>query len=413
MQPDSSATAAAAAAAPPPWRGNKRLIFAAAAAALVLLLAAAIALAWPSSPSKPAKKARRAAAVASAASAANAPAVAAAAQPASVATDGAATPSGTAASPASAPPPAATATAPAAAAAPAPIAAAMPAAAEKAAMEEAAMDRLQRRLGEVLGVAVTADAARPGELRVHTRAGAPHPGGPASGPAPLASLAGRAWSYSGVTGPRAWARLDPAYSACASGREQSPIDLRGGVAAKLAPVNFDYRPGRFELREAGHTVQLDAPPGNAIELDGARYELQQLHFHRPSEERIDGRQFEMDVHLVHRDAAGRLAVVAVLLQRGAAQPVLDAVWQQLAGGAGDEMPPQAALDPRQLLPQDRRYYSYLGSLTTPPCTEGVRWLVLQQPLTVSAAQIDAFAQRYSPNARPLQPPAGRVIRQSM
>ena len=95
------------------------------------------------------------------------------------------------------------------------------------------------------------------------------------------------------------------------------------------------------------------------------------------------------------------------------QPVLDAVWQQLAGGAGDEMPPQAALDPRQLLPQDRRYYSYLGSLTTPPCTEGVRWLVLQQPLTVSAAQIDAFAQRYPSNARPLQPVGGRVIRQSM
>ena len=306
--------------------------------------------------------------------------------------------------------------------------------------EEASMDRLQRRLGEVLGASVTLDAARPGELRVLTRSGTAAAAGAASpraspqvvagppqddltasgggrGAAPPwgrspPSLAGRAWTYSGMTGPRAWARLDPDYSACATGRQQSPIDIRGGIAGRLEPLRFDYRAGRFDVLDTGHTVQVNAPPGNAIELAGTRYELQQLHFHRPSEERIDGRQFDMDVHLLHRDAAGRLAVVAVLLRRGAAQPLLHAVWQQLSSAAGDEVAPQAVIDPRQLLPQDRRYYSYTGSLTTPPCTEGVLWLVLQQPLTVSAPQIDAFAQRYGTNARPLQAAGARVIRQS-
>ena len=215
-----------------------------------------------------------------------------------------------------------------------------------------------------------------------------------------------------MTGPRAWARIDPAYSACATGRQQSPIDIRGGIAGPLEPLRFDYRAGRFDVVDTGHTVQVNAPPGNAIELAGTRYELQQLHFHRPSEERIDGRQFEMDVHLLHRDAAGRLAVVAVLLRRGAAQPLLHTVWQQLSAVAGDEAAPQALIDPRQLLPQDRGYYRYTGSLTTPPCTEGVLWLVLQQPLTVSAPQIDAFAQRYGSNARPLQTAGRREIRQS-
>ncbi|HOM14049.1 MAG TPA: carbonic anhydrase family protein [Rubrivivax sp.] len=270
------------------------------------------------------------------------------------------------------------------------------------------MDRLQRRLAEVLGPSVSVDAARAGELRVLTRSAVPAAGSSAS-----AAAAARQWGYAGLTGPRRWARLDPAFAGCASGREQSPIDLRGGIAARLEPVRFDYRAGRFGVLDAGHTVQAVAPPGNAIEFGGTRYELQQLHFHRPSEERIDGRQFEMDVHLVHRDAQGRLAVVAVLLQRGAAQPLLHAVWQQLAPAADDDSAVPAEIDPNQLLPQDRRYYSYMGSLTTPPCTEGVRWLVLRQPLTVSAPQIDAFAQRYPMNARPLQPAAGRVIRQSM
>ena len=408
-------------AAPPPNR--KRLIIAAAATGLLLSGVAATALWWALQPGAPAKKAQRAVAAASASASASAvastieTAASAVASPPPAPLQAASAPMQAAAS---APTQvAASTTDPAQTCASAPAAAATPAAdtgissvaaaarAPRAAPSpggEVPLDRLQRRLAEVLGPSVSVDAARAGELRVLNRS---HSAVPDRG---VPGAAG--WGYSGMTGPRRWARLDPAFSTCASGRQQSPIDIRGGIAGRLEPVHFDYRAGHFTVRDTGHTVQVDAPPGNAIELGGVRYELQQLHFHRPSEERIDGRQFEMDVHLVHRDRTGRLAVVAVLLQRGAAQPLLRTVWAQLST-TDDEAAAMAQIDPRQLLPQDQRYYSYVGSLTTPPCTEGVLWLVLQQPLTVSAQQIDAFAQRYPVNARPLQPAAGRVIRQSM
>jgi carbonic anhydrase len=220
------------------------------------------------------------------------------------------------------------------------------------------------------------------------------------------------WSYQGSSGPQAWGRLKPEFSQCAAGKRQSPIDIRDGVALDLEPVEFDYRPSTFSVIDNGHTVQVDVAPGNAIEVNGRRYALQQFHFHRPSEERIDGRQFEMDAHLVHKDAEGRLAVVAVLLERGAAQPLLQTVWNHLPLDKNDPVSARAQIDLAQLLPADRRYYTYMGSLTTPPCSEGVLWLVMQQPVPVSPRQIDAFARLYPMNARPLQQAAGRLIKQS-
>ena len=289
---------------------------------------------------------------------------------------------------------------------------------------EVSMDRLQRRLGEVLGTAV--EPGQAGELRVLARTSQMVPVGHAAAavapqPASVATRAERGsaapghathWSYEGVGGPQAWGRLKPEFGLCASGHRQSPIDIRGGIALDLEPVQFDYRPGGFAVIDNGHTVQVNVAPGNAIEVNGRRYALQQFHFHRPSEERIDGRQFEMDVHLVHQDAEGRLAVVAVLLERGAAQPLLQTVWNHLPLEKHEEASARVPLDPGQLLPADRRYYSYMGSLTTPPCSEGVLWLVMQQPVPVSAQQIDIFARLYPMNARPLQQAAGRLIKQS-
>jgi carbonic anhydrase len=159
-------------------------------------------------------------------------------------------------------------------------------------------------------------------------------------------------------------------------------------------------------------VQVNLAPGNFVEVLGRRYALQQFHFHRPSEERIDGRRFDMTVHLVHKDAEGRLAVVAVLLERGAAQPLLQAVWNNLPLEKGEEQPARVHIDPGQLLPEDRRYYTYMGSMTTPPCNEGVLWMVMRQPVTLSAAQLDIFARLYPMNARPTQSAAGRLIKQS-
>ena len=220
------------------------------------------------------------------------------------------------------------------------------------------------------------------------------------------------WSYSGEVGPQAWGGIRPEFSACGNGQRQSPIDIREGLAVDLEPVKFRYQASNFGVIDNGHTVQVNMAPGNSMEVGGRRYELQQFHFHRPSEERIDGRQFEMSVHLVHKDTEGRLAVVAVLLGKGAVQPVVQAVWNNLPLEKHQEQRARMQIDPTDLLPQDRRYYTYMGSLTTPPCSEGVQWVVMRQPVAAAPEQIDLFSRLYPMNARPVQSAEGRRILQS-
>jgi carbonic anhydrase len=220
------------------------------------------------------------------------------------------------------------------------------------------------------------------------------------------------WAYDGPAGPPSWAGLKPEFALCGNGQRQSPIDIRAGLAVDLEPVRFDYQVSRFSVIDNGHTVQVNIAPGNAIEIGGRRFELRQFHFHRPSEERIDGRQFEMSLHLVHQDEQGRLAVVTVLLDRGPAQPAVQKVWNNLPLEKNEEFAARTPLDLGELLPADRRYYTYMGSLTTPPCSEGVQWVVMRQPVTVAPEQIELFARIYPMNARPLQAAAGRRIMQS-
>jgi len=220
------------------------------------------------------------------------------------------------------------------------------------------------------------------------------------------------WSYSGVVGPQAWGGLRPEFKLCAKGERQSPIDIREGMAVDLEPIQFRYQPSAFSVIDNGHTVQVNVAPGNSIDVGGRRFELLQFHFHRPSEERIDGRQFELSVHLVHKDSEGRQAVVGVLLGKGAAQPVVQTVWNNLPLEKHQDIKARATLDPNDLLPQDRRYYTYMGSLTTPPCSEGVQWLVMRQPVSATPEQIEIFSRMYPMNARPLQNAAGRRILQS-
>jgi carbonic anhydrase len=233
-------------------------------------------------------------------------------------------------------------------------------------------------------------------------------------PKPAAAKAARAahWSYGGDGGPEAWHQLKPEFAKCGSGTRQSPIDIRDGIRVDLDPVQFDYRPSAVRVIDNGHTVQVNVAAGNFIDVMGRRYELQQFHFHRPSEERIDGKSFDMVAHLVHKDLDGRLAVVAVLLERGGAHAAVQAVWNNLPLEKGEELAARAPLDPAHLLPKDPRYFTYMGSLTTPPCSEGVLWMVMQQPVTVSSEQIDVFARLYPMNARPLQQASGRLIKQS-
>ena len=220
------------------------------------------------------------------------------------------------------------------------------------------------------------------------------------------------WDYGGDEGPDAWGKMRPEFSKCATGQRQSPIDIRGGIAVDLEPIKFDYRPSAFSVIDNGHTVQVNVEPGNSITITGKRYELVQFHFHRPSEERINGRQYDMVAHLVHKDVDGHIAVVAVLLDRGSAQSIVQTVWNNLPLEKGDEVRAGSRIDLSQLLPDDKRYYTYMGSLTTPPCSEGVLWMVMKQPVPISVEQVAIFSRLYPMNARPIQQADGRLIKES-
>ena len=286
------------------------------------------------------------------------------------------------------------------------------------------LEHLRQRLaGKLVGGKVT-EASGPFDLRVVAKT-APTPAAvhaPAArsavqGKAGIAASAAAAqaaahWSYQGAAGPQTWGGLKPEFTLCGNGQRQSPIDIRGGLAVDLDPVKFNYQASPFGVIDNGYTVQANVAQGNHIEIGGKRFELVQFHFHRPSEERIDGRQFEMSLHLVHKDGQGRLAVVAVLMDKGQSQPAVQRVWNNLPLEKGEELSARAPLELAELLPTDRRYFTYMGSLTTPPCSEGVQWVVMRQPVSMSAEQIEIFARMYPMNARPVQQVSGRRILQS-
>lgn len=220
------------------------------------------------------------------------------------------------------------------------------------------------------------------------------------------------WSYDGEGRPDNWGKLKPDFVTCDIGKRQSPIDIRDGIQVDLEPIRFNYRPSQFRVVDNGHTVQV-AVGGSSLSLLGKNYELVQFHFHRPSEERVNGRAFDMVVHLVHKAEDGKLAVVAVLLEKGADNPLVQTVWNNLPLEKNEDVtPPGLSIDVAQLLPENRGYYTYMGSLTTPPCSEGVLWLVMKQPMPISAEQMAIFARLYKNNARPIQPNFGRLIKES-
>jgi len=220
------------------------------------------------------------------------------------------------------------------------------------------------------------------------------------------------WGYAGEGAPDKWAELSPEFRQCAVGTRQSPIDIREGIRVDLEKIQFEYRPSSFAVLDNGHTIQVNVAPGNALQVMGRRFELLQFHFHRPSEERINGRQYDMVAHLVHKDAEGRLAVVAVLLERGQDQALVQTIWNNLPLEKGEALPAPGLLDLNQLLPENRAYYTYMGSLTTPPCSEGVLWMVMRTPVQVSPNQIAIFSRLYPMNARPIQAGSGRLIKES-
>lgn len=211
------------------------------------------------------------------------------------------------------------------------------------------------------------------------------------------------WSYRGAAdGPEAWGHL-PGSAVCSAGREQSPVDLKGAVPAGVPDVAVRWRAEDAEVVNNGHTIQVNWPGGSSATVDGEAHELLQFHFHHPSEHKLDGRSFDLEVHFVHRNAAGGLAVLGVFFEPGPASPVLETVWNVSPIRAGGSARLNRPLDPSLLLPASPVTYRYAGSLTTPPCSETVSWVVYRSPVTASPAQFAAFAELFPMNARPLQP----------
>jgi carbonic anhydrase len=221
------------------------------------------------------------------------------------------------------------------------------------------------------------------------------------------------WAYEGESGPQHWGDLKPEYSTCKTGKQQSPIDIRDVTPAELPAIHFEYKSTSLRIINNGHTIQVNYAPGSFITVGDHRYELKQFHFHHPSEERIHGDAYSMVIHLVHADKDGKLAVVAVLLKEGSANEALAEIWARIPKTQGKEKEIAGAqINAVDLLPPNTAYYTYAGSLTTPPCSEGVTWFVLKTPMHLSAEQIHTFADIYPDNARPIQPIDGRFVKES-
>ena len=235
------------------------------------------------------------------------------------------------------------------------------------------------------------------------------------------------WGYEAKNGPQVWAQLSPEYFLCAEGRHQSPIDLVNPTPAKLPPIPYNYHPTSMNIRNTGHTIEVACPEGNWIEVDGTRYQLLQFHFHAPSEHTVAGKPFEMEAHFVHKSEDGTLAVVGLLIESGRHKVAFDPIWSHLPAVPGETQRIENVtedgsliVDPRFMFsPNDQvedvapsrfgNYYRYEGSLTTPPCSEGVQWIVLTTPIEMSEAQIAAFKAIIHDNNRPVQPLNGRKL----
>jgi len=219
------------------------------------------------------------------------------------------------------------------------------------------------------------------------------------------------WTYEGEEGPEHWGELSPDFEACLKGKSQSPIDIQREIeAAKAVPIKFDYAADASEILNNGHTVQANIAAGSSITVDGTEFQLKQFHFHTPSENLIHGQSFPMEMHLVHADKDGNLAVVGVMIKEGKENAALAKLWAQLPRHADEKNALSARVNPSSLLPESRGYYRFDGSLTTPPCSEGVRWLVLKDPISASKEQVEAFAGVvHERNARPVQAVNARII----
>ena len=210
------------------------------------------------------------------------------------------------------------------------------------------------------------------------------------------------WTYEGAEGPDSWGKLDSTYATCGTGKSQSPIDLANPTKNDLSNIVFHYQPSEVRILNNGHTVQVNYDPGSYIEIDGQRYDLVQFHYHAPSEHTINGKSFAAELHLVHKSASGQLAVIGILLEEGAVNTAYQPLLANLPAEKSPEKDAGLKINALDLLPTEQTTFRYSGSLTTPPCTEGVNWNVMVTPVQLSADQIAAFQKIFEGNNRPIQ-----------
>ncbi len=214
---------------------------------------------------------------------------------------------------------------------------------------------------------------------------------------------GAHWDYEGgAHGPSHWAELDASNRVCSVGSQQSPIAITGSVEADLPSLKVGWKSAVDTIVNNGHTIQVNAAAGGILEVGGENFELLQFHFHHPSEHTIDGKNFAMEAHFVHRHSSGSLGVLGVLLTTGGENAVFSKIISTMPPAAGEPVKAASGIDPNGLLPEQRQYYRYSGSLTTPPCSETVDWMLLAEPVAVADADVAAFARLYPSNARPVQ-----------
>ncbi len=227
-------------------------------------------------------------------------------------------------------------------------------------------------------------------------------------PVLAAELAPR-WGYGGAENPTQWGSLNKDFALCELGRDQSPINIKNAVEDTPAKINFDYKSSPLVVVNNGHTIQVNYAKGSTVTINGEKYALLQFHFHTPSEHEINDKATAMELHLVHRNEAGKLAVVGVMLNEGKANALIEQVWQNIPATGKTNTVSDRLINAADFLPKSMAYYSYDGSLTTPPCSEGVKWNIFVEPMTISEEQIAAFEKIYQVDARPIQSANGRTV----
>lgn len=233
---------------------------------------------------------------------------------------------------------------------------------------------------------------------------------PASAKAEKADAHAAHWTYEGKEGPENWGKLKPEFATCDIGRNQSPINIDATVEATLKPLKGIQKSTAKDIVNNGHTVQANFREGNMLVVDDMNFKMKQVHFHAPSENTIQGKSFPLEAHFVHADAKGNLTVIGVMFKEGKANAGLEKLWTQMPNEVGEPVLLKTKVSASEMMPENRDYYRFSGSLTTPPCSEGVRWILMKTPMTASKEQIEAFEKAvHHHNNRPVQPLNGRVV----